>query len=776
MNAVAGLQFLVETAGFTHRDIKPQNMLITAEGHVKISDFGLTRPLRAAAEDGAAGGTPLFMAPEQMRGETAGDVVSDIWSLGASMYWLVTGQAPFRGDTLTALRQDILHRELTPPSLVAPAIDGALEAAILHCLEKDPARRPQRVSQLFAEVFFGFFSMPWDDLADLRGLATFADIDRYMGRLSAQMRPDAAGLTARDIAPDGTPWSSYFQRVQNLVEILNFAEARALVDQALALDSAHPDALQFQAEILAAEGRYDEAATLYLALFGRTDLGGRRIPPAAYANAVLLFTSLGDADQVLAVWRLAEERLAAETDDEECRALAQALSRVEDRLDRARDDRRFAMVRRQEVLERAGRHLDNDTLVRHERAAQTARRGKDLLRRGLRQAALGAFRRAVLVAPDYGPGWEGLGECLAELGRDAEAVEAVTKACKLVPDRPDAWATAVHALTRLGHAADAEACTQRWRDAEVRFRRALGGEHAESVSDWCVLSFEHAAAKRWAQALDCAERALALDPANANGWFARGYAEGGVGYLDEEIVCYERALQLDPTWETVAVRKIVALKALRRDKDALRECDRLLAVNPANKQAWIEKGTALGAAGDHEGALDCFVRATEAAPDDSDAWDNRGVALRFLGRLDEALEAHDRALALDPASGYARSNRERTAAELRGRQVAAGARMREKRRRASRQAPTGIAPSVEGSRWRWVGTRSWVQFLPDGRARFSGQEDVGTWEQDGDRVTFQVSNGFTQYEVTVAGDAMHGRFFQPSTGDIREDMRLERVR
>ncbi len=137
---VAHLQNLV------HGDLKPENVLLTAEGDVKLVDFGLAHMLgeRQLESTGTIVGTPQYMAPEVIRGEGAG-LASDVWSLGVLLHWMSTGRAPFAADTLPALFYAIL--ETAPPPLPTSLPDG-LRSLVARCLAKDAAARPNSTTEL----------------------------------------------------------------------------------------------------------------------------------------------------------------------------------------------------------------------------------------------------------------------------------------------------------------------------------------------------------------------------------------------------------------------------------------------------------------------------------------------------------------------------------------------------------------------------------------------------------------------------------------------------
>ncbi len=146
--AALGLKHAHEE-GMVHRDVKPQNLMLTPKGQVKVLDFGLARLASerkgaGLTQDGAFMGTPEYVSPEQATDARTADIRADIYSLGCTLYALLAGRPPFAGEA-TPMKQVLAHieKEAAPLSEVRPEVPAELSAVVARMLAKDPARRYQ---------------------------------------------------------------------------------------------------------------------------------------------------------------------------------------------------------------------------------------------------------------------------------------------------------------------------------------------------------------------------------------------------------------------------------------------------------------------------------------------------------------------------------------------------------------------------------------------------------------------------------------------------------
>ncbi len=181
--------------GVIHRDVKPGNLLVDANNKVWLTDFGLARrdvDVTATAT-GTMMGTPRYMSPEQIsHHQQAVDARTDVYSLGATLYEMATGQPPFRAESPLQLLTQIQQDEPPPPRQIEPAIPRPLELVILKCLDKDPDRRYATAGELAEDLR----AIRDDRPITAKGLPVWVRMDRFFKRHQQPIHSAVSAIAA----------------------------------------------------------------------------------------------------------------------------------------------------------------------------------------------------------------------------------------------------------------------------------------------------------------------------------------------------------------------------------------------------------------------------------------------------------------------------------------------------------------------------------------------------------------------------------------------------
>ncbi len=535
-----------------HRDVKPGNVLLSPTGP-KLCDFGLAKSLDIEAvgpsHSGQVLGTPSYLAPEQAdgRGEDLGPW-TDVWGVGATLYEALAGRPPFSASSVVALLAATLKKDPTPPSALRGDVDARLEAIVLRCLEKAPARRYATAGALEEDL------RAW-----LAGGTTVARRPRASDRAwrAVRRRPTAALAALAVVTALGAAAWSWRAGAPDR------ARARALA----ALDEA-------AAAARTGAATEDVARAIERALAGLPVAGGPGDAPVLLA-AARAYEAAGDArvDALL--------DLAAAADDGP-----------------AGDEALLWAHRRALARDGRGAHL---TPPLEEVLRRTAARGAspvaDLARaEGLRAggdvvAAEAALDAAIVQAPRLP--WARLlrAELREARGDEAAAREDLDAALATEP-------TLVAALLRRANLAlERGAATPALADLE----RAVAAAPASAEARYGRARARLALDDPSGAGLDLA-RAVELDPELAPAWALRGTLRGSQGEVDLARSDLATALELDPEqaawWHERAVLDLAA-----DDPRAARDAaSRALALDPTLRAAWRLRAEARQALGDAEGA------------------------------------------------------------------------------------------------------------------------------------------------------------------------------
>ena len=159
--------------GIIHRDIKPQNIMISKEGKVKVTDFGIAKATTSNTISTNAMGSVHYTSPEQARGGFS-DIRSDIYSLGITMFEMITGELPFDGETTVSIAIKHLQEDIAAPSELVPDIPYSLERIILKCTQKSSDRRYQNMGELISDLKRSLVD-PEGDFVTIAPFANVAD-------------------------------------------------------------------------------------------------------------------------------------------------------------------------------------------------------------------------------------------------------------------------------------------------------------------------------------------------------------------------------------------------------------------------------------------------------------------------------------------------------------------------------------------------------------------------------------------------------------------------
>lgn len=197
--------------GIVHRDVKPQNIIISTDGKVKVTDFGIARAASSNTISSNVMGSVHYSSPEQVRGGYS-DEKSDIYSLGITLYEMVTGRVPFDGDTTVAIAIKHLQEEMVPPSVYTPDLPYSLEQIIFKCTQKSVGRRYAKMEEVIADLKHSLIdpSGSFVKLSDVDNDAkTVVISDEELGEIkhspknrTAQKRSDAAPLEEENFETD----------------------------------------------------------------------------------------------------------------------------------------------------------------------------------------------------------------------------------------------------------------------------------------------------------------------------------------------------------------------------------------------------------------------------------------------------------------------------------------------------------------------------------------------------------------------------------------------
>ncbi len=631
-----------------HRDIKPQNCLVTQDNILKVTDFGLAKvfddtpaeeahaasPVAGLAihlsRTGKSAGTCTHMAPEQFADAKHVDVRADIYSFGVMLFQMVTGRLPFVGRSGKEFA--LLHSKAPPPPLGSG--QSSLDSIVRKCLAKAAAERYagfETLREELASIYESMTKQPAPKPALGREPEAYELSNKGKALDSLGRYEEALACYDRALAVNPQLAEAWSNKGGALHRLGRYEEALACCDRALALNPQYASAWSNKGGALHGLGRYEEA----LACYDRA-LAVNPQDAKAWSNKGGALRDLGRSEEALACFdrALAVNPQFAEAWDNKGVAL-KGLGRSEEAL--ACYDRALA------INPQLAEAWDN--------------KGVALKGLGRSEEALACFDRALALNPQHTEAWSNKGNALASLGRSEEALACFDRALAVNPEYALAWYNKGVVLGNLKRAREATLCFEQaqrlgdpdaaqaiamLRTADRESQSARDAAESKQRGGWLGRLFGKAPSNKERETQDCIDKGLELAKA---------------GRVENALACFERALAINPQSVAAWSNKGGALAKLGRFEEALACFDRGLAINPQLAEAWDNKGIALGNLGRFEEALACFDRALAVNPQLAEAWDNKGLALENLGRSEEALACFDRALTLNPQHASAWFNK-----------------------------------------------------------------------------------------------------------------------
>jgi tetratricopeptide (TPR) repeat protein len=677
--------------GVLHRDVKPGNVLLRADGRAVLTDFGLARDVATpgVTATGDLAGTPHYMAPEQVRGGPEDvDARADLWALGATLYEMVTLSRPFEAATPHDVLRKIDTEEAPDPRRANPGLPGDLVAILQKALERDRGRRYASAADFAADLQAFLEGRP----VRARRIGTAGRLWRTVRRAPKRAAAIAGGIAGVVLLGGAVWWALAAQaasRAQRLEELLldayqelgegERARAEQLLQRAFQLAPSSEEVIAARATLASLQGGARAALRV---LDDQAEVVARSEPlrrrraqllrdAGRVAEAEAIERELAPPASAFDLFVLGARELQLGHAGEQA-----AFARAADLLQRALKAGGPRALYCYEWAHAAGHARDRGQIAQAQATIETywPREARSWFWIGFAHSetdlvqAIAALRRAVELVPDYALAWLNLGIGHKESGEPPLARAAFERCLKLRPEEPRAYRQLADLLEIEGEPAAARQVVER---GLARFPHdvLLRRQHARALLSLGELPGARARAEELLAAdrqdLDALyvlaqlaeregdrERASALvrqmeasGPQVASAWYQIGVLRGRLGERREAGAAYERALAIQPGHAESAVNLGNLLAAAGKNEQAAELFARALQSKPALQQARTGVLRGLIARGDREPVLRFCREWVAHAPTQVEA--HKQLAWRVLG-LDDGVAQAD-AAAIDEA-------------------------------------------------------------------------------------------------------------------------------